>query len=242
MTDFESCGYFCLASLRFVTWLPTSASLHHINADRDSPDICFLLCSSWTWDAAAEARRQQTHSVFRVPCPRYKWRLSPLWLLWEQKILPIPEVLDCFHSRHLLELEYTYISSLDYKAVRIRADLVRFVSVGASIRRPARTLWYQYLSSQTLFRSTRKPCIVAIHCSPYQIMNNIRGEKILADVAFEKELSDHSHIENQALDPEVEKKLLRKVDLHLIPILFLIFLCAFIDRYGVRITQSFFPD
>jgi hypothetical protein len=33
-----------------------------------------------------------------------------------------------------------------------------------------------------------------------------------------------------SIDPAVEKKLLRKIDLHLIPILFLLFLCAFIDR------------
>lgn len=32
------------------------------------------------------------------------------------------------------------------------------------------------------------------------------------------------------LDSIAEKKLLRKVDIHLIPILFLLFLCAFIDR------------
>ena len=32
------------------------------------------------------------------------------------------------------------------------------------------------------------------------------------------------------IDPVAEKKLLRRIDLHLIPILFLLFLCAFIDR------------
>ena len=32
------------------------------------------------------------------------------------------------------------------------------------------------------------------------------------------------------IDPAYEKKLLRKIDLQLIPILFLLFLCAFIDR------------
>lgn len=32
------------------------------------------------------------------------------------------------------------------------------------------------------------------------------------------------------IDPTLEKRLLRKVDFHLIPILFLLFLCAFIDR------------
>lgn len=32
------------------------------------------------------------------------------------------------------------------------------------------------------------------------------------------------------IDPILEKKLVRKIDLHLIPILFVLFLCAFIDR------------
>lgn len=33
------------------------------------------------------------------------------------------------------------------------------------------------------------------------------------------------------LDPAVERKLVRKIDLRLIPILFVLYLCAFIDRY-----------
>lgn len=36
--------------------------------------------------------------------------------------------------------------------------------------------------------------------------------------------------ERQGIDPALEKKVLRKVDLNLVPILFLLFLCAFIDR------------
>jgi hypothetical protein len=36
--------------------------------------------------------------------------------------------------------------------------------------------------------------------------------------------------ENRMIDPILEKKLIRKVDLNLVPILFLLFLCAFIDR------------
>ena len=35
----------------------------------------------------------------------------------------------------------------------------------------------------------------------------------------------------QELDPTLEKKLLRKCDLNLMPILFLLYLCAFLDRY-----------
>ncbi|KEF55077.1 uncharacterized protein A1O9_08730 [Exophiala aquamarina CBS 119918] len=35
------------------------------------------------------------------------------------------------------------------------------------------------------------------------------------------------------LDPAVEKRLVRKIDLHLIPILFTLYLCAFIDRVNI---------
>ena len=41
-------------------------------------------------------------------------------------------------------------------------------------------------------------------------------------MAHMKEMTDHSGIS--------EKKLLLKTDLHVVPILFLLFLCAFIDR------------
>lgn len=40
----------------------------------------------------------------------------------------------------------------------------------------------------------------------------------------------NSKTERQGIDPKLEKKVLRKVDLNLVPILFLLFLCAFIDR------------
>lgn len=36
--------------------------------------------------------------------------------------------------------------------------------------------------------------------------------------------------EQYMIDPILEKKLIKKVDLNLVPILFLLFLCAFIDR------------
>ncbi|KAF5011822.1 hypothetical protein FDECE_2112 [Fusarium decemcellulare] len=39
--------------------------------------------------------------------------------------------------------------------------------------------------------------------------------------------------ERQGIDPILEKKVLRKVDLNLVPILFLLFLCAFIDRINI---------
>ena len=34
-----------------------------------------------------------------------------------------------------------------------------------------------------------------------------------------------------AIDPQLEKKVLRKVDWHLVPIFLVLQLCAFIDRY-----------
>lgn len=37
--------------------------------------------------------------------------------------------------------------------------------------------------------------------------------------------------EAQQLDHISEKKLLLKCDLHIVPVLFVLFLCAFIDRY-----------
>ena len=39
--------------------------------------------------------------------------------------------------------------------------------------------------------------------------------------------------EHPPIDPLAEKKLLRKVDLHLIPMLFLLFLMAFLDRTNI---------
>ena len=54
-------------------------------------------------------------------------------------------------------------------------------------------------------------------------------------VPVQKELHEETmaHIKDEAeheLGHISEKKLLLKVDLHLVPILFLLFLCAFIDR------------
>lgn len=44
---------------------------------------------------------------------------------------------------------------------------------------------------------------------------------------------DEAGLQEQPLDPLGEKKLLRKIDLHLIPILWILFLCAFIDRINI---------
>lgn len=35
------------------------------------------------------------------------------------------------------------------------------------------------------------------------------------------------------IDPQAEKKLLRKIDLHVVPILWLLFLLAFLDRTNI---------
>lgn len=44
---------------------------------------------------------------------------------------------------------------------------------------------------------------------------------------------DEAGLQEQPLDSVAEKKLLRKIDLHLIPILWVLFLCAFIDRINI---------
>jgi len=46
-----------------------------------------------------------------------------------------------------------------------------------------------------------------------------------SDISAAKE-DDYSDV----IDPDLEKKILRKTDWHLIPILFLLQLCSFIDR------------
>lgn len=57
----------------------------------------------------------------------------------------------------------------------------------------------------------------------------------IEDVPIEQEQNDRNSMsvkgEAQEIDPVLEKKVLRKVDFNLVPILFLLFLCAFIDRY-----------
>ncbi|KAG7410616.1 major facilitator superfamily domain-containing protein [Fusarium sp. MPI-SDFR-AT-0072] len=46
-------------------------------------------------------------------------------------------------------------------------------------------------------------------------------------------LDENPKSEQQAFDPILEKKVIRKVDRNLVPILFLLFLCAFIDRINI---------
>lgn len=50
---------------------------------------------------------------------------------------------------------------------------------------------------------------------------------------FYKGVLDHAGVEAEPIDRTAEKKLLRKIDWHLIPILWLLFLCAFIDRINI---------
>jgi hypothetical protein len=53
-------------------------------------------------------------------------------------------------------------------------------------------------------------------------------------VAGEKDVVDYTSMsqksESQELDKELERRVVRKTDLNLVPILFLLFLCAFVDR------------
>ena len=50
----------------------------------------------------------------------------------------------------------------------------------------------------------------------------VRGEKLPSTGSSDASL--------EPLDHAFEKKVVRKTDLHLIPVLFLLFLCAFVDR------------
>nr|RBQ97623.1 hypothetical protein FVER53263_00125 [Fusarium verticillioides] len=56
-------------------------------------------------------------------------------------------------------------------------------------------------------------------------INEIGGPRISQD--------ENPKSEQQAFDPIFEKKVIRKVDRNLVPILFLLFLCAFIDRINI---------
>ena len=63
------------------------------------------------------------------------------------------------------------------------------------------------------------------------------------DIVSEKVLPPSHHEdmapEEVAFDPTADKKLVRKIDIHLIPILCLLLICAFVDRYVVlHQTQS----
>lgn len=53
-------------------------------------------------------------------------------------------------------------------------------------------------------------------------INEVGGPRISQD--------ENPKSEQHAFDPILEKMVIRKVDRNLVPILFLLFLCAFIDR------------
>jgi hypothetical protein len=62
----------------------------------------------------------------------------------------------------------------------------------------------------------------------------IKDRSEIEDVPVEKDAQDFNSLslkgEAQEIDRALEKKVLLKTDLNLVPILFLLFLCAFIDR------------
>lgn len=61
----------------------------------------------------------------------------------------------------------------------------------------------------------------------------VLGANATAEDVFWKGVLDEEGITAAPIDPVAEKKLLRKIDLNLIPILWLLFLCAFIDRINI---------
>jgi hypothetical protein len=48
-----------------------------------------------------------------------------------------------------------------------------------------------------------------------------------------KDLTEIVEVVSERLDAVAERRLVRKIDFRLIPILFLLYLCAFIDRYAL---------
>lgn len=64
------------------------------------------------------------------------------------------------------------------------------------------------------------------------------GMAVLDDAKVEdrrdvKDLTETIEDISGTLDPAAEKRLVRKIDFHLIPMLFVLYLCAFIDRYAL---------
>lgn len=59
-------------------------------------------------------------------------------------------------------------------------------------------------------------------------LNNMRA----GDQRDEKELTELVEDVSEPVDASAERRLLRKIDFRLIPILFALYLCAFIDRYS----------
>jgi hypothetical protein len=60
------------------------------------------------------------------------------------------------------------------------------------------------------------------------------------DIITEKNDVKHAEFaELDEIDPAAEKKLLRKVDLHVVPALFVLFLLAFLDRVNIGNAKIF---
>jgi len=53
------------------------------------------------------------------------------------------------------------------------------------------------------------------------------------DVQDMKVTANDRQARRYEVDPQAEKKLLRKIDLHVVPILWLLFLLAFLDRTNI---------
>ena len=47
------------------------------------------------------------------------------------------------------------------------------------------------------------------------------------------QLAEKAEVQDLALDPVAEKKLIRKCDIRVVPILFVLFLAAFLDRVNI---------
>ena len=86
--------------------------------------------------------------------------------------------------------------------------------------------------SQALIKMTTKSSLSS-EANAVTIEKPDLGSQATAEDVFYKGYVDSAGAEAAGIDPVAEKKLLRKIDLHLIPILWLLFLCAFIDRINI---------
>jgi hypothetical protein len=77
-----------------------------------------------------------------------------------------------------------------------------------------------------------------------KLADGLRSE--IENVPVDKEHNDSNSLslkgEAQEIDPILEKKVLWKTDINLVPILFLLFLCAFIDRYALILPSILAPQ
>lgn len=120
----------------------------------------------------------------------------------------------------LLAHRTSYLVPIPQKDRRVAVVLVQFYLLN-SASRPASLL-------TSKMEKTAAGAIVANQADA----NTRPNEKTLAEAITlgQEPASPISNDELDKPDESLEKKLIRKCDLHLIPILFLLFLCAFIDR------------